>query len=153
VAEALSAQMPTPSSAEGDEHRVLAADMSDTQPKNGRVRPVQDAVDRQREGQRRQRHADQADRHVVDLEVLGDRRELRGRHQAAGADHHEHHVHHPEDRRAEHLGRACSRAASAAPCAGGPPATSPGRRRAQQQRRSMTTMMPWPRPNQRKAAS
>jgi hypothetical protein len=46
---------------------------------------------------------DQADRHAVDLEILGDRRELRGRHQAAGADQHEHRVHDPEDRRANHF--------------------------------------------------
>ena len=40
-------------------------------------------------------------------------RELRRRHQAAGADHHEHHVHDPEHRLADHLQWACSRASSA----------------------------------------
>ena len=69
----------------------------------------------------------------VDLVVLGNRRELRDRHQTAGANHHEHDIHDPERRRLEHLGRAVVAPASAAPLA--PPAPPPRpARRAQQQR-------------------
>ena len=66
---------------------------------------VQDAVDRQGEGERRQGEAEQADRHVGDLEVVRDGRELRRRHQAAGSDQDEHQVEQPEQRRAQHLER------------------------------------------------
>ena len=82
--------MPTPSSEEGDEHRVLAADVVRDPAEERPAHAVEHPVDRQGEGQRRQRQAEDRDRHAGDLEVVGDRRELRDRHQAAGADHDEH---------------------------------------------------------------
>ncbi len=90
---------------EGDEHRVLAADIVGNPAEERPREAVEHAVDRERERQRGQGEPEDRDRHVVDLEVLGDRGELRGRHQAAGSDHHEHHVHDPERRRLQHLGR------------------------------------------------
>ena len=92
--------MPMPSSMKAISIVSSRPIWSDTQPKNGRVRPFSTRSMRQREGERRQREAEDADRDVGDLEVLGDRRELRDRHQAAGSDQHEHHVHDPEHRAA-----------------------------------------------------
>ena len=79
--------------------------VSETHPKNGRPNAVEDPVERNRKGQRGHLEAEQADRFVGDLEVMSDRRNLRRGHQAAGGDHHEHQIHHPEDRAAKHLWR------------------------------------------------
>ena len=79
---------------------------SDTQPKNGRQMPLSTrSIDNAnvRAGSVNPRIETG---NVVDLKVLGDRRELRGCHQTAGAHQDEHRVHHPEYRRLEHLPRA-----------------------------------------------
>ena len=62
--------MPDRLEREGDEHRVLAADVIRDPAEERTCEPVQHAVDRQREGQRGQRHAEDAHRHVGHLESL-----------------------------------------------------------------------------------
>jgi len=91
---------------EGDEHGLLAADLVGHPAEEGTRQPVEHPVDRQGECQCRQHQAHDVDRHVADLEVLGDRGQLRGSHQAAGRHHHEHDVHDPEHGFAQHFGRA-----------------------------------------------
>ena len=75
---------------ERDEHGVLAPDVVGHPAEERPAEAVEDAVERDREGQCRHLEAEQAHRHVGDLEVVRDRRDLRRRHQAAGGDHHEH---------------------------------------------------------------
>ena len=81
---------------ERDEHGLLAADLVGYPAEEGPREAVQHPVDRQGEGQRGQHQSHDVDRHVADLEVLGDGCELRDGHQTAGSDHHEHQIHHPE---------------------------------------------------------
>ena len=88
---------------EGDDHRVLAADMVGDPSEEWPGHAVQDTVDGQREGQGRQGQAHQRHRHAGDVEVLGDGRERGRRHQAAAGHHDEHEVEHPEHRRPNHL--------------------------------------------------
>ena len=76
---------------------------SDSQPKNGGP-PVEDPVERQREHQSRHYEAEQLDRNLLDLEVLGNGRHGRRHRQAARGDHHEHHIEHVENRTAQDFG-------------------------------------------------
>ena len=72
---------------EGDEHRVLAADMVRHPAEERPRQTVQDAVERGGEGQRRHGQADSSVTGIaVDLQVLRDRRQVGGDDQTAGAD-------------------------------------------------------------------
>ena len=72
--------------------------LSDTQPKNGRVKPFRTRSIVAAKVTAVMVIADQRDRNAVDLPVDRDRLEVGGDHQAAGADDHEHEIHQPEDR-------------------------------------------------------
>ncbi|MNM98068.1 hypothetical protein D3C81_1105890 [compost metagenome] len=91
--------------AEGKEHGAFTADMIGDPAEERARQAVEHAVDGQCEGQRGQGQAKDRDRRLMQAEVLGDRTELGGGHQAAGGHHHEHRVHDPEDRRLQHLAR------------------------------------------------
>ena len=84
---------------------MLAADVVGHPSEERAAETIEDAVERDRKGQRRHLESGEADRRIGDLEVVRDRRDLGRRHQAAGGDHHEHQIHHPEDRAAQHLRR------------------------------------------------
>ena len=101
----LSSRMPTPSSANAMNIVFSRPIRSETQPKNGRLTPLSTrSIDSANVSAGSVRpSSDTGD--VGDAEILGDRRELRGGHEAARGREHEHHVHHPERRRAQHLER------------------------------------------------
>ena len=90
---------------EGNEHRVLAADMIGDPAKEWACEPVQDAVQRQREGKGGHGDPEQRNRDRRNLIVRGDRAELRGRHQTAHGEHRHHHVQEPEHRSLQHFER------------------------------------------------
>ena len=142
--------MPIAFERERDEHRVLAADAIGHPAEERACHAVEHAIDRQREGERRQREAEKADRHVGDLEILRDRRELRRGHQSARRHQHEHHVHHPERRRAHHLQRACDRAMAGRPLCAVRGASVEAARAPAATSRARNTTRPWARPNSRK---
>jgi hypothetical protein len=89
-----------------DEHRDLAADMVGHPAEERSRQSVQDAVEREREGQCRQCDEQQGHRRFGDAEIGRDHRQLCGCDQPARAHQHEHRVHHPEHRLARHLARA-----------------------------------------------
>src|SRR4051794_5714513 len=78
--------------------------MSETQPKNGLVRPLSTrsivAANVRGHG-----HGHYGNRNVVEFPVDGDRLEIGRYHQTAGPNDHEHEIHQPEDRMTNHLHR------------------------------------------------
>ena len=122
---------------------------SDSQPKKGPAHAVEDAVEREREHQRRHGEAEQLDRYFIDLEVLGDGRHGRGHGEAAGRHQHEHRIQDVEHRAAQHLGgRVAVRRLIG--LHRGPHQLRGGR---QQQKAITITMAPCSSPNTRKACS
>ena len=115
----------TPSSANAKHIVFSRPTRSDTQPNNGRVRPLVKRSMVSASGRRR--HAEHE--HVGDAEIRRERRHLRGDHQAGRRHHRHHREHQPEKRRPEHLaGRsfgtleafgAAPPTGAAAACAGG----------------------------------
>ena len=87
------------------EHRVLAPH-SIRYPAEERARDaIENAVDRKCKREGGQGQAEDAHRHIGDLEIPGDRRQLGRRHQAPRRHQHEHGIHDPEHRRGGHLQR------------------------------------------------
>ncbi len=76
---------------------------SDTQPKNGRHMPLSTRSIVNAKVSAGSVSPSKRHRNARNLEVIGNGRQLRDRHQPARADRHEHHVHDVEHRRLEHL--------------------------------------------------
>ncbi len=84
---------------------MFAADIVGDPAEERTPKTIEDPVERDRKGQRGHLEAQKTDGLACDLEVVSNRRDLRRGHQAACGDHHEHQIHHPEDRAAQHLRR------------------------------------------------
>ena len=94
-----------PSEREHDRHRVLAADEVGDPAEERPRQTVEDVVDHQRRAQHGRGYEQDVHFLVCEAEVLGDRRDLRGRHEARRRHHDEHDVEQPEDRRLQHFNR------------------------------------------------